>query len=77
MNQHWYNSIQDKVGVVTTGKPAGVENQPTKSHQQLKPKYKKEAHTNGRMGNPRASRHGAQRDHTIESQRTPTTEVTP
>ena len=47
-----------------------------RSHQQVKPKYNKRAHTNGRKGNPRTSRQD-QRDHTTESHRIPTIEVHP
>ena len=48
-----------------------------RSPQQVKPKYNKRAHTNGRKGNIRASRQGDHRDHTTVSHRTPATEVHP
>ena len=47
-----------------------------RSPQQVKPKYNKRAHTNGRKGNPRESRED-QRDHTTESHQGPMTEVHP
>ena len=45
--------------------------------QQVKPKYNERTHTNGRKGNPRASRQGEKRDFTTESHRNPITEVHP
>ena len=60
------------MGVATTSKP--LEG---RTHQQVKPKCNKKAHTNRRKSNPRASREGDQRDCTIESHRTPATEIHP
>ena len=60
------------MGVENTNKPTGWEKPRTG-----KARHNKRAHTNGRKGNPRTSRQEDQRDHTIESHRTPTTEVHP
>ena len=62
---------------MNTSKPAGGENTPKKKHLQVKPNYKKRDYTNGRKGNPKASRQEDQRDQMTESHRTPTTEVHP
>ena len=69
--------IQDKVGVMNTSRPTGRQNPTTRSYKRVKPKYNKRAHSNRKKGDPRASRQGDQRDHTTESQRTPTIEVHP